>query len=105
MKHNITDAKRRYFKSKYRTMDIDKLKEIVGKLNRSNLLKGMAYEVLDSFIKQSEFAAENNADLGGVSCPEGELVCEGCEHKGTSKWLDPCHTCRNGDLKEQTRAI
>jgi len=29
-------------------------------------------------------------------------VCSDCIHEGTSQWVDPCHTCREGDLKEQT---
>lgn len=40
-------------------------------------------------------------DLHIVSNAE-RTVCDDCKHKGTSKWLDPCHTCREGDLKEQT---
>ena len=35
-------------------MDLEKLREITEKLNRSKLLKGMAYDVLDTFIKQQE---------------------------------------------------
>ncbi len=37
-------------------MDLNKLREITEKLNRSELLKGHAYPVLDLFIKQQEQA-------------------------------------------------
>ncbi len=37
-------------------MDLQKLREITEKLNRSDLLKGIAYKVLDTFIKQQEEA-------------------------------------------------
>lgn len=35
-------------------IDINKLQEITEKLNRSKLLKGMAYDVLNTFIKQQK---------------------------------------------------
>ena len=42
-----------------------------------------------------------NLDLHIVSNAK-RTVCDDCKYKGTSKWLDPCHTCIEGDLKEQT---
>jgi len=35
-------------------IDINKLQEITEKLNRSKLLKGMAYDVLNTFIEQQK---------------------------------------------------
>ena len=39
--------------------------------------------------------------LSGVNNLEN-TVCDDCFYEGTSKWVDPCHSCTNGDLKKQT---
>lgn len=47
-----------------------------------------------SFIDGLQNKANLSDDIHNVS------VCNGCVHEGTSKWLDPCHTCTDGDLKQ-----
>lgn len=54
-------------------MDLEKLREITEKLERSQLLKGMAYQVLDTFIKQQE---------------EAITVTRCCKPQGTVKTID-----------------
>lgn len=49
-------------------MDLKKLREITEKLNRSDLLKGMAYKVLDTFINQQEEALLINGVINCTTC-------------------------------------
>jgi len=54
-------------------MDLNKLREITEKLNRSELLKGHAYPVLDLFIKQQNEALI----LPAVSQQREQLAIDG----------------------------
>ena len=52
-------------------------------------------DIADEILK----LANSSNDIQPVIDP----VCVGCIHEGTTKWVDPCHTCRDGDLKENGR--
>lgn len=54
------------------------------------------YKEMLEMCKQEKQVKQNDL-LHSVS------VCNGCLHDGTSKWVDPCHTCMDGDLKENER--
>lgn len=69
-------------------IDINKLQEITEKLNRSKLLKGMAYDVLNTFIEQQK----KQLTLTDVVVPKGTLCgyvnCEKPTVDIDKKWCE-----------------
>lgn len=55
----------------------------------ANLYKALQGEQVSSVLQANEI-------LPLVS----DTVCSDCIHKGTPNKVDPCHTCRDGDLKQ-----
>ncbi|QOD60640.1 hypothetical protein H9I45_15070 [Polaribacter haliotis] len=70
-------------------IDINKLQEITEKLNRSKLLKGVAYDVLNTFIEQQK----EQLNLHDVDkC----VLCKNKTDKPTINYCDECLENYNG---------
>ena len=67
-------------------IDINKLQEITEKLNRSKLLKGVAYDVLNTFIEQQKEQLNLHDVVKSFYCNDNQFT-------KSDKCNKQCDTC------------